>query len=414
LSACERVRQQAGRQRYIFLAVFLPLMLLMGAARRRRPASLLLATALLVVGIWAACSGPNAGDWTPGVSLSSASVAFGQQNVGSTSAPQTVILSNTGNGSLSISSLAVSGTNSRDFAQTNNCGGSVAAGTNCTITVTFTPSASGSRSASLTVSDNASGSPQIIGLSGTGLQPVASLSPGSLTFAQQSTGSTSAAQSVTLSDTGNTSLNISSIGISGADAADFAQTNDCGSGVGAGGGCTISVTFAPTEAGSRSATLSVSDNAGGSPQAVSLNGTGFTPATTLSLSTSSLAFGQENMAASTAPQTLTLTNTGKVTLTISNMTVAGANPGDFAQTNTCGASVTAGAKCSLSVTFAPTAMGSRTASLSISDNASGSPQTVSLTGTGVAQATPPGTYVIGYSAQSGNDAHSGQLNVTVQ
>jgi hypothetical protein len=66
------------------------------------------------------------------------------------------------------------------------------------------------------------------------------------------------------------------------------------------------------------------------------------------------------------------------------------------------------------VTFAPTAMGSRTASLSISDNASGSPQTVSLTGTGVAQATQPGTYVIGYSAQSGNDAHSGQLNVTVQ
>jgi len=120
------------------------------------------------------------------------------------------------------------------------------------------------------------------------------------------------------------------------------------------------------------------------------------------------------MAATTGAQTVTLTNTGKVTLSISNITVAGANPGDFAQTGTCGASVAAGANCSLSVTFAPTAMGSRTASLSISDNASGSPQTVSLTGTGVAQATQPGNYVIGYSAQSGNDAHSGQLNVTVQ
>jgi hypothetical protein len=174
------------------------------------------------------------------------------------------------------------------------------------------------------------------------------------------------------------------------------------------------VTFAPAAAGSRSASLLVTDNASGSPQTVSVNGTGVTPATTLSLSASSLAFGQENMAASTLPQTVTLSNTGKATLSISSITVAGANPGDFAQTNTCGASVAAGTNCSLSVTFAPAAMGSRTASLSISDNASGSPQTVSLTGTGIPQATPPGNYVIGYSAQSGNDAHSGQLNVTVQ
>ena len=413
-AACEAIRLRAEPLLYIFLAVFLPLMLLMGVAKERRAACLLRATALLAVGIWAACSGPNAGDFSPGISLSSANVVFGQQNVGSTSAPQAVILSNTGNGSLSISSMAVSGTNSRDFTQTNNCGGGIAAGSNCTITVTFTPSAAGSRSASLTVSDNAGGSPQTITLSGTGLQPVVSLSPGSLTFAQQSTGSTSMAQSVTLSDTGNTSLTISSIGLSGANAADFAQTNDCGSGVGVNGSCTISVTFAPSAAGSRSASLLVTDNAGGSPQTVSLNGTGFTPATTLSLSASSLAFGQENMAATTGARTITLTNTGKVTLSLSSITVAGANPGDFAQTGTCGASVAAGANCSLSVTFAPTAMGSRTASLSISDNASGSPQTVSLTGTGVAQATQPGNYVIGYSAQSGNDAHSGQLNVTVQ
>jgi len=413
-AACEVIRHQADPLRYIFLGAFLSLTLLVVVAKRRRAVCLLLATALLVVGIWAACSGPNSADFSPIISLSSATVVFGQQNVGSTSAPQVVTLSNTGNGSLSIASMAVSGTNSRDFAQTSNCGGSVAAGSNCTITVTFAPSAAGSRSASLTVSDNASGSPQTISLSGTGLQPVVSLSTGSLTFAQQSTGSTSTAQSVTLSDTGNTSLTISSIGLSGANAADFAQTNDCGSGVGVSGNCTISVTFAPSAAGSRSASLLVTDNASGSPQTVSLNGTGFTPATTLSLSASSLGFGQENMAATTVPQTVTLTNTGKVTLSISNITVAGANPGDFAQTSTCGASVAAGANCSLSVTFAPTAMGSRTASLSISDNASGSPQTVSLTGTGVAQATQPGNYVIGYSAQSGNDAHSGQLNVTVQ
>lgn len=410
----EVLREQAEPLRYVFLAVYLLLMLLMGVAKERRAACLLLATALLVVGIWAACSGPNAADFSPSISLSSASVAFGQQNVGATSAPEVVTLFNTGNGSLSISSMAVSGTNSGDFAQSSNCGSGVAAGSNCTITVKFTPSAAGSRSASLTVSDNASSSPQTISLSGTGLQPVVSLSPGSLTFAQQSTGSTSPAQSVTLSDTGNTSLTISSIALSGANAADFAQTNDCGSGVGVNGSCTMMVTFAPSAAGSRSASLLVTDNASGSPQTVSLNGTGVTPATTISLSASSLAFGQENMTATSVPQTITLSNTGKVTLSISNLTVAGANPGDFAQANTCGATVAAGANCSLSVTFAPTAMGSRIASISISDNASGSPQTVSLTGTGVPHATPPGNYVIGYSAQSGNDVHSGQLNVTVQ
>jgi hypothetical protein len=181
-----------------------------------------------------------------------------------------------------------------------------------------------------------------------------------------------------------------------------------------GGSCTISVAFAPLAAGSRSASLFVSDDASGSPQTVSLNGTGVTPATTISLSASSLAFGQENMAATTVPQTITLSNTGKATLNVSTITFVGANPGDFAQTNTCGATVAAGANCSLSVTFAPTALGSRTASLSISDNASGSPQTVSLTGTGIAPATPPGNYQVQVSGSSNGDQHTLSVNVTVQ
>ena len=413
-AACEVIRQQAEPRRYIFLVALVSLMLLMGVAKARRPACLLLAMALLVVGIWAACSGPNAADFSPSISLSSANVVFGQQNVGSTSAPQAVILSNTGNGSLSISSLSVSGTNSGDFAQTSNCGGSVAAGSNCTITVTFTPSAAGSRSASLAVSDNAGGSPQTIGLTGTGLQPVVSLSPGSLTFAQQSTGSTSTAQSVTLSDTGNTSLSISSVGLSGANAADFAQTNDCGSGVGAGGSCTIMVTFTPSATGSSSASLAVTDNANGSPQTVSLNGTGVTPATTISLSSSNLAFGQENMAATTPAQAVTLTNTGNASLSISSIAIGGADPNDFSQTNTCGASVAAGAKCTLSVSFAPTAMGSRIASLTLTDNATGSPQTVSLNGTGVAAATPPGAYQVVVNGSSNGDLHNMSVTVNVQ
>jgi len=145
------------------------------ATARRRPASLLFATALLVVGIWVACGGGGGGSPPPPpapvVSLSPTSLTFSQQNVGSTSAAQTVTLSNTGNASLSISSIAIGGTNSGDFAQTKNCGSSVGVGANCTISVTFAPSATGSRSASLTITDNASGSPQTVSLTGTGGVP---------------------------------------------------------------------------------------------------------------------------------------------------------------------------------------------------------------------------------------------------
>ena len=144
----------------------------------RRPAVLLFAAALLFVGIWVACGGGGGGGGggnppppAPVATLSSASLAFGQENMGTTSAVQGATLSNTGNASLSVSSIALGGTNPGDFAQTNNCGSSVAAGANCTINVTFTPSATGARSASLYISDNASGSPQAVALTGTGVQP---------------------------------------------------------------------------------------------------------------------------------------------------------------------------------------------------------------------------------------------------
>src|SRR5947208_3015545 len=111
--------------------------------------------------------------------------SFGNQNVGITSAAQAVTLSNPTTTALSITSIAFTGANPGDFGQTNNCGSSVAAGGNCTINVTFTPTATGSRSATLTVTDNASNSPQTAGVSGTGVGPTASLSPTSLTFSKQ-------------------------------------------------------------------------------------------------------------------------------------------------------------------------------------------------------------------------------------
>jgi hypothetical protein len=94
--------------------------------------------------------------------------------------------------------------------------------------------------------------------------------------------------------------------------------------------------------------------------------------------------------------------------------MGGTNPGDFAQTNICGSTVAMGANCTINATFTPTAAGSRNASVSISDNASGSPQTISLSGTGVLPPTPPGTYSIVVNAVSGVLSHSITVNVTVQ
>src|SRR5437879_4343663 len=104
----------------------------------------------------------------PVVQFSPSSLGFSNQTVGTTSAAQAVTLSNIGSATLTISSIAVTGTNSGDFGQTNNCGTSVAAGAQCTINVTFTPTASGTRTAALDITDNESGSPQAASLTGTG------------------------------------------------------------------------------------------------------------------------------------------------------------------------------------------------------------------------------------------------------
>ena len=304
--------------------------------------------------------------------------------VGATSVAQTVTLSNSGNAALSVSGLSLFGSNPGDFVQSNNCGASVAARANCTISITFTPSASGSRTAALSIADNAAGSPQAVSLSGSGTASVASVSPGSLTFAGQALGATSPAQTVTLSNSGNAALSVSGLALSGSNPGDFVQSNNCGASVAAGANCTITITFSPSASGTRSAALSIADNAAGSPQAVSLSGSG--TASVASVSPTSLTFTGQTVGATSAAQSVTLSNSGNAALSVSGLALSGSNPGDFVQSNNCGASVAAGANCTISITFTPSATGSRTAALSIADNAAGSPQAVSLSGSGTASA----------------------------
>jgi hypothetical protein len=226
------------------------------------------------------------------------------------------------------------------------------------------------------------------------------------------------AQTVTLYSNGTAGLSISGIALGGTNPTDFAQTNNCGTSMAAGTNCAISVTFTPTATGSRSASLTITDNASGSPQSVSLTGT-VVPEPVVTLSPTALSFGQENDGSATAPQTVMLSNTGNALLSISSIGLHGMNLFDFVQTNTCGQSVGAGANCTVSVVFKPISFGyTSTASLAIADNASGSPQTLSLTGTALPPVTPVGNYWVNVSAEGEADNaewfHEIQLTITVQ
>ncbi len=208
------------------------------------------------------------------VTLTPPSVTFGPQPVGTTSGPQVIQLS--ANGPLSITSI----TTSAEFAETNNCGNGLPNGGSCQISVTFTPSASGTQNGTLSVYDSGGGSPQTASLSGTGTQPAVTLAPTSLKWGKIAVHTTAAAKKVTLTNSGNATLNISNIAISG----DFALTTvkktkkvtPCvnGSAVAAGASCLIKVTFTPTQTGLRKGNVTFTDNAPNSPQQVPLSGTG--------------------------------------------------------------------------------------------------------------------------------------------
>jgi hypothetical protein len=465
------------------------------------------------------CSGTNPPPVYPpypatGVTATPSALNFGSVATGTTSAAQTVTVANPTGSAAAVSSISVSG----DYTQTNNCGSSIAANGSCTVSVKFAPTATGTRTGSLTV--NAGGVTNTVSLTGTGTAPgpILNAAPASLSFARTVVGSTAAAQTVTVTNSGTTAATVSGVTVTG----DFSQTNNCTS-IAVGGSCAVTVTFKPTAGGTRTGTLTVTSNANNSPTTVGLSGSGidgntnialnqpaaassvnnpyvasnmtdadpstywesvngsfpqwgqvdlgqsysinkvvlklppstawgartetlsllgstdgsnfstivgstgynFDPnannntvtitfnATTaryvranitantgwaagqlsdfevfpavggssgpaLSVTPTSLTFASQGLNTTSSAQTVTVNNTGTAAATVSGI----ATTGDFAQTNTCGSSIAAGASCTASVTFTPTASGTRTGSLTITSNASNSPTTVALTGTG--------------------------------
>jgi len=337
------------------------------------------------------------------ISLSPTTLSF-SENVGSTSPAQPVTIFNFGGSPLDLSGFSASS----GFGETNTCPTQLAAGSNCTVDVTFTPSAAGQVSGSLTVTDDSgnAGPAQAVTLTGLGTAPVASVTPTTLTFSSQGQGTTSAAKSVVLQNTGTGPMQVASVTAT----SPFSQTNSCAS-VAPGSSCTILVSFTPTAIGAASGTLTIVDNAG--TQTVALTGTGTAQVT---LSSSTLSLGTVAVGNTSAAKTVTLTNHGNVALNFSSILTS---TGFAVASNTCGTGIAAGAKCTVGVTFTPTAIGGATGTLTFTDDALNSPQTVSLTGTGSVAVTLSsstlsfGTVVVGNTSAAKTVTLTNHENVTL-
>ncbi len=307
--------------------------------------------------------------------LSTSSLSFSNQEVGTSSAGQTVTLTNIGSTPVSITSI----TPSFGFTQANTCGTSLPAGTNCTITVIFAPHSLITYNGSLQIVDSDPTSPQVVTLTGTTVgAPGASLSPTYLSFGSVVFMSSSAQKSVTLTNKGTATLTIGSISFTGTNTADFSQTNNCTGTLAIGANCIINVMMTPTAIGSLSARLSVADDALNTPQSMPLTGKGLAAITVSSKNLSFLTLKAGN----TQTKTVTVKNASSASMAISKIAFGGVNAGDFTETNTCGNAVAANSSCTLSVTFSPGASGARSGTLTITDSDPTSPQVVTLSGAG--------------------------------
>ena len=296
------------------------------------------------------------------VTVKPSSLQFGSIKVGSSSAAQTITLSSTA--ALTIASITASG----DFTQSNNCGSSLSAGGSCTINVRFSPTVTGARSGSVTITDSDQTSPQTVALSGTGTSG-AGCTPGTVN------------PSVTICAPLNNTSVPSPVHVSASttDSNKVTQLQIFIDGVAV---YTVSASTLeadiPLKPGTHRLTVQAKDSAGllfKQSIAVTSVSSGVT------VTPSAINFGSIVVGSSSSAQSVTLSSTNA--LAINSITVGG----DFTQSNNCGGSLAAGGSCTISVQFTPTVLGARSGTLSINDSDSSSPQTIAITGTGTSGAT---------------------------
>jgi hypothetical protein len=306
--------------------------------------------------------------------LTPLSMTFVATVVNQTAAAQNIAISNTGGSAATLQSPVVTG----DFAiSANTCGASLGSQMGCTVSITFTPTASGTRTGTLAITDNAGGvvGTQTATLTGVGEAPFTdTLTPVSLTFAQQRVGTVSAVQQVTITNAGDVPLTLLNASMS---PGDFTVVNGCGTSLAGHATCALSVAFVPTQPGTRTATLTFTDAV--RSQTVAINGVGVAGAG-VSLSPTALAFAATGNGLVSAAQAVTLTNNGGSVLTLASVVMP---PNFKIAASSCGASLAVAAACTLQVVFAPTAAGSLSGTLMLTDNASPATQMVSLSGLGI-------------------------------
>jgi hypothetical protein len=334
-------------------------------------------------------------------SVSPASVDFGSAQIGMSSDPVTVTLTDSGAGSLALSrfGIASSSVNPSDFAVVagGTCSLSLALanGESCTVLVRFRPTATGLRSGLLSFWDNTIAGRINVALTGTALPASeSSLSPASVDFGSVQVGSSGGPATVTLTNSGAGSLSFWRFGIasSSTNPRDFSVVTGgtCALSLtlAQGESCTVLVRFRPTDSGTRSGLLSFWDNTPAGRHDTVLSGTGL-PGPVSSTSPANVDFGSLLLGASSDPATVTITNSGSGSLSFWRFGIASSsvNPTDFAVVTggTCALSTTlaSGESCTVLVRFRPTAGGVRSGLLSFWDNTIAGRIDVAVSGTGI-------------------------------
>lgn len=343
----------------------------------------------------------GSGTAAPVAVVSPSSVPFAATAVGASSAAQVVTLTNTGNTSLNLTAIAVSSPSFRISGGTCSPGSYLQASAQCTVLVSFAPSASGTASGNLTLRHNGG----VAGMEMTSSVPLTALgvlnapavtvSSTALAFTQVV--GTSSTQTVTVSNQGSAAVSLSGVSFLGPQGGEFARTGgSCASTLAAGASCTMTVAFTPAAAGTRVGTLSVSHSAAGSPATVVLTGlgtSGVSPA--LASNTEGLVFAPQGVNSTSSAQTVTLTNSGNATLTFTTLAVAGPQMSDFVLSGgTCSPStpLAAGASCTVQLSARPLSMGHKVAHLVMTSDAVNGTVTIPLVSKGLAASVPVATF----------------------
>ena len=338
----------------------------------------------------------------PAIATSPTGIAFGTQRVGASTTPQAVTVTNSATGMnagplvIADGGVTVTGAAAGDYAiDSDECSGqTLAPSGTCTVEVVFAPTTTGSRTATLSIASNASGSPTGVALSGTGGEPGFEAAPDPFDFGRVNVGAAGGIQRFVVGNPGSLPLAIADVGLASADADQFAIDADtCAAAtLQPDEACAVDVAFLPASVGAKTAELRFDDDAPGAPHAVVLTGHGTQPQ--LSATPAGLDFGTLTVGAVSPPRTVTVANSASGPdagpLAIADIALTGPQASAFAiDDDTCAGTVLApGDACAATLAFAPTGAGPASAALTIDDDAPGGPHTVALTGTATVPAPP--------------------------